>query len=220
MSCNEWNEQWVARLYGELDAGEERRLDQHVAGCAACSAKLEELERTRVLLREGTPAVPPAPRAVVLRSSAWRHPAWGFAAGLAAALVVFAAGTFAGMTTLRRPVADVGAGETRSAEDAAQRAALEQRVVSLEAELVRLASAREAQSTTLPASAERCASPEDLAAGLAKLEEQVRYDRQIDVEYLLGQMQSVERRAAGWVDETREAVRLVALSSDPRLNER
>jgi anti-sigma factor RsiW len=218
MSCNEWNEQWVARLYGELDAGEERRLDQHVAGCAACARKLEELERARVLLREGTPAIPPAPRAVVLRSSTWRHPAWGFAAGLAAALVVFAAGVFAGVTTLGRPVAEVG--ETRAAEDASQRAALEQRVVSLEAELVRLASAREARPTTLPASAESCASPADLAAGLAKLEERVRYDRQIDVEYLLGEMQSVERRAAGWVDETREAVRLVALSSDPRLNER
>jgi len=222
MSCNEWNEQWVARLYGELDADEERRLERHAASCAACSAELEALGRARALLQEGMPTVPLAPRAVVLRSSTWRHPAWGFAAGLAAALVVFAAGVFAGVTALgRQGATDHGLGQARTEtqQDAAQRAALEQRMVTLEAELVRLTSAREAQ-TTLPASAERCASPEDLAAGLAKLEQQVRYDRMTDVDYLLGEMQSVERRAAGWVDETREAVRLVALTSDPRLNER
>ena len=214
MSCKEWNEQWVARLYGELDPGEESRLERHVASCASCSARLEELERTRALLREGTPAIPPAPRAVVLRSSAWRHPAWGFAAGLAAVLAVFAAGAFAGMTALGRPEA------AGAVADSAERAALEQRVVTLEAELVRLAASREEQlaATTVPASAPRCATPEDLAAGLAKLEEQVRYDRMTDVDYLLGEMQTVERRAAGWVDETREAVRLVA--ANPRLSER
>ena len=218
MSCKEWNEQWVARLYGELDAGEERRFEEHVARCASCAAELEELERARELLRGGTPAVPPAPRAVVLRSSAWRHPAWGFAAGLAAALVVFAAGVWAGVTTLGRPsTLDAGVQQAHAAaeQDQAERAALEQRVVTLEAELVRLAASGEVR-TALPASAESCASREDLA----KLEEQVRYDRLSDYEYLVGEMQSIERRAAGWVDETREAVRLVALTSDPRLNER
>jgi len=219
MSCKNWNEEWVARLYGELDPGEEGRLEQHVAQCESCRATLEELDRARLLLREGTPAIPPAPRAVVLRSSAFGYPAWGFAAGLAAALVVFAVGVFSGVTMLGRPQGASSTLEARGGEEAAQRAALEQRIASLEAELVRLTPAGEA-STALPAAAARCASPEDLASGLAKLEEQVRYDRMTDVEYLLGEMNSVERRAAGWVDETREAVRLVALTSDPRLSER
>jgi hypothetical protein len=218
MSCSAWNERWVARHYGELDPEDERLLEEHLAGCESCRSTLEDLGRARSLLREGMPSIPAAPRTVVLRTSRWSQPVWAFAGGLAAALVVFALGAWAGLTVLggseRAVVSEPG---TRAGGEAASPAAIERRIVSLEAELARL-SARPEPEPAVPAGS--CVTPEQLEAGLSRLEQQVRYDRFGDVEYLLGEMQAVERRAAGWVDETREAVRLVALSSDPRLSER
>jgi hypothetical protein len=217
MSCSTWNERWVAKLYGELDAEEERRLEAHLAGCDSCRDTLEELERARVLLREGMPVIPTAPRAVVLRAGRWSQPVWAFATGLAAALVVFALGAWAGSSLLHRSDRPaLGPGPLVASENA-DTAALEQRIDALQAELARLAT-RPEPADSVPAAA--CVTHEQLDAGLSRLEQQVKYDRFGDMEYLLGEMQQVERRAAGWVDETREAVRLVALSSDPRLNER
>ena len=40
------------------------------------------------------------------------------------------------------------------------------------------------------------------------------------MEFLLGEMTAVEWRAGRWVDETREAVQLAFMQSDPRFNER
>ena len=44
MSCQNWNEDWVAHLYGELDADETARLERHLEDCAECS---ETLDRSR-----------------------------------------------------------------------------------------------------------------------------------------------------------------------------
>jgi len=218
MSCSTWNERWVAKLYDELDADELSRLEAHLAECDSCRDTLDELERARALLREGMPVVPAAPRAVVLRTGRWSQPAWAFATGLAAALVVFALGAWAGSTLLQRPTGPaVDAGSSLAAREASDDGALQKRIDALEVQLATLA-ARPEPADSAPAAA--CVTREQLDAGLSRLEQQVKYDRYGDMEYLLGEMQQVERRAAGWVDETREAVRLVALSSDPRLNER
>ena len=40
------------------------------------------------------------------------------------------------------------------------------------------------------------------------------------MEFLIGEMNAVEFRAAQWVDETREGVRLVAMQNDPNLSQR
>ena len=43
MPCNEWNEQWVAKLYGELDPEEDRLLTGHLESCEECRDALDEL---------------------------------------------------------------------------------------------------------------------------------------------------------------------------------
>ena len=217
MSCPQWNEQWVAKLYDELEPAEERRLEEHLAICESCRGTLDGLARSRVLLREGMGAIPAAPRAIVLRSG---RPAWAFASGLAAALVVFGLGAWAGAGVLGQPPRERATVQSGPAAEETPRVALEQRIRTLEAQLAELESATSAARTEPVQPAAECVTREQLAADLGKLEQRFKYERLGDVEYLLGEMKSVERRAADWVDETREAVRLVALTSDPRLNER
>ena len=83
MSCSEWKEHLVGRIYQEIDAHEDARLAAHLPGCAACTAELEELERTRRTLRESLPEVPLAPRVVLLAPRASRLPLLAVAASLA-----------------------------------------------------------------------------------------------------------------------------------------
>ena len=218
MSCNAWNDQWVARLYDELDPDEERSLSRHLAGCESCRDTLEELERSRTLLRESVPIVPTAPRAVVLRASPVGRPVWAFAAGLAAALAIFAVGAWSGIGTSASSDPAAVEVDTRLAADRTARETLERRIGMLEAELARRSAAQESWPGATRAA--QCVTADELAQGLTRLEQRVKYDRLEDVEFLLGEMHAVERRAAGWVDDTREAVRLVALSNDPRLSER
>lgn len=217
MSCRQWNEQWVAKLYDELEPAEERRLEEHLATCESCRGTLDDLATSRLLLREGMAAIPSAPRAIVLRPG---RPVWAFASGLAAALLLFALGAWAGAGVLGDAFeerADRGAGPTA---DETVRLALERRIVTLEAQLAELATAATETPTEPAPAAVDCVTREELAADLGQIEQRFKYERLGDVEYLMGEMKSIERRAAGWVDETREAVRLVALTGDPRLNER
>ena len=66
MSCKSWNEEWVAHLYGELDAVEEHRLTEHLGDCSECRKSLEQLEASRRMLREFAPPELAAPRVLVL----------------------------------------------------------------------------------------------------------------------------------------------------------
>jgi hypothetical protein len=96
MGCKHWKNDWVARLYDELEPDEERRLVAHLEDCAECRATLEGLNSSRELLEEGAPRVPATPRVVVLQSR-WSWPSLGaFAAGAACAALVFGLGWFRG----------------------------------------------------------------------------------------------------------------------------
>ena len=53
-----------------------------------------------------------------------------------------------------------------------------------------------------------------------QIEARINQERERDMEFLLGEMTAVEWRAGRWVDETREAVQLAFMQSDPRFNER
>ncbi len=91
----------MAYLYDECDTDERRLVEQHLAGCATCTAELEQLRGVRGALREWTPpeqalgfrvvreeTVVPGPSRWWSRG-ATRVPAW---AQLAAAVLVLAIG--------------------------------------------------------------------------------------------------------------------------------
>jgi hypothetical protein len=220
MPCNEWNEQWVAKLYDELDPEEDRRLARHLEGCEDCRHALDELGQSRELLQASSPNVPASPRVVVLRPSGLRQPLWAFASGLAAALLVFAVGLGVGYKALSaEPNAEVPQLQARIASDAEARSALEARIGALEVQLIQQASATPAE-TTPPEAVQAMVSRDQFEDGLRRLEQRVNFERARDMEFLLGEMTAVEWRAGKWVDETREAVQLAFYQSDPRFNER
>jgi len=220
MPCNEWNEQWVAKLYDELDPEEDRRLARHLEGCEDCRRALDELGQSRELLQASSPYVPASPHVVVLRPSGLRQPLWAFASGLAAALLVFAVGLGVGYKALSaEPNAEVPQAQARITSDAEARSALEARIGALEAQLIQQASATPAE-TTPPEAVQAMVSRDQFEDGLRQLEKRVNFERARDMEFLLGEMTAVEWRAGKWVDETREAVQLAFLQSDPRFNER
>ena len=220
MPCNEWNEQWVAKLYAELDPEEDRLLTRHLESCEECRHALDELSQSRELLQASSPYVPASPKVVVLRPSGLRQPVWAFASGLAAALLVFAVGLGVGYNALSAaPSDELPQLQARIVSDAEARSALEARIDALEAQLVQQASATPVEMTP-PETMQAMVSQDQLDDGLRRLEERVNYDRVRDMEFLMGEMTAVEWRAGKWVDETREAVQLAFLQSDPRFNER
>jgi anti-sigma factor RsiW len=220
MPCNEWNEQWVAKLYDELDPEEDRLLTRHLERCEECRHALDELGQSRELLQASSPYVPASPKVVVLRPSGLRQPLWAFASGLAAALLVFAVGLGVGYKALSAaPSDEVPQLQARIVSDAEARLALEARIDALEVQLVQQASATPVE-TTPPEALQAMVSRDQFEDGLRRLEERVNYDRVRDMEFLMGEMTAVEWRAGKWVDETREAVQLAFMQSDPRFNER
>ena len=218
MTCKRWNDEWVAKLYDELDPEEAQRLAGHLDECDECRQTLDELDQSRQMLQASSPYVPASPRVIVLRPSRIR-PLWAFASGLAAALLVFAAGLWMAQGMIPAPPApDETAQQARLATEAETRAALEARVDRLEQALARVddSSRQSAPPETLQAMITR----DEFENGLQKLERRVDVSRARDMEFVLGEMTAVEWRAGKWVDETREAVRMVALQQDPRFSER
>ena len=39
MVCKQWKDAWVAHLYGELEADDERQLTEHLTHCASCPSR-------------------------------------------------------------------------------------------------------------------------------------------------------------------------------------
>lgn len=224
MSCKHWKEDWVARLYDELEPAEERLLEQHLADCEECARRLDELAASRRMLREACPEVPAAPSVVVLRPRRFSGPAWAWAAGAACAMLVFALGLAAGR---RLPgAAFLGGSEPAApaaATPAAGSAALPQEF--LRARLDPLLQRIE----TLEASLASCSAEPEGEAGLtrAQFEEEIaRLERRADVkrardfEFLLGEIGAAEMRTGTYLNQTREALQMVAMRTDPRLTER
>lgn len=216
MSCPQWNEQWVAHLYGELETEEAGRLERHLETCVACREQLERLTESSRLLRRAAPVVPATPRWTVVEPRRGLSPAWAFVAGLACASVMFALGLFAA------PRLDLTAGSgpeiatldtARIVEDldrqSAQQARLERRLNAFENRLGQ-PGASTVSGITEP----------ELEARLDALARNFEDQRSADMRYLLGEITATEVRAGTWVDETRNALRFVALNNDPRFTER
>jgi hypothetical protein len=215
MACREWKDEWVAKLYDELDPLDEPVVSEHLAQCPACRATLDELAAVRSTLSTCAANEPAtiAPRVLVLRSRRM-HPAWGLGAGLAASLLVFASGLYVGgrLPEPGRTVLPVGAVLTRD-----DLAAIETRIRSLEH--------RASTSDATLQTAQRELPPNtvtdlELRAEMDRLARRMRGERALDMEFLLDELSATEWRTGKWIDETREAVRYVALRDDERLTER
>jgi anti-sigma factor RsiW len=213
MPCNEWNDQWIAKLWDELDPAEAETLERHLEGCADCRTTLAELDESRSLVRAASPAVPSGPRVILLETRPRRRPVWTYVSGVAAAVLLFVLGAWVGVQQLaprgvdREQLRSLVAAEL--AADAAERQALEGRVGELEAAL---RDADESRDHSVPQVA--AVSREEYETGLRDLEQQMRVERMRDMEFMLGEMNAVELRAARWVDETREGLQMVAMQSN------
>jgi len=223
MPCHEWKHAWVAKLYDEIDDVEERELTTHLAQCSDCRATLDDLERTRVALRtsETVAPTPAASRVVVLNTGRHRAPAWHVAAGWAASVLVFVVGLYLGS---RLPGREPIPSEARADRPAADRAtsvdlsSFEARLAALERGEAEAAAARDSQ--TRDVASEAVVTDAELGAELDRLARKLRGERARDMDFLLGEISATEWRAGKWIDETREAVRYVALRDDGRFSER
>ena len=213
MPCKSWNEEWVAHLYGELEAAEEHRLTEHLGGCSECRDTLEQLESSRRMLRDLAPAELTAPRVVVLPQQRLRQPAWAFAAGLACASVLFAVGALAGSYFSTAPVPLDVTSRPLPSGDLEQ---VSQRQQSLEARFARLERSLPDDPTQHPALMTRAQVDE----ALLRLQHRLELDQARNTQFLLEEINATEFRAGRWVDETRQAIQLVALQNDPRFRER
>ena len=66
----ESKEQLVAYVYDDLQAGERRRIEAHLSGCAECREELNELRTTRTYLALWAPPQP-ALGFRVIRGGSW-----------------------------------------------------------------------------------------------------------------------------------------------------
>jgi len=216
-ACTEWNDEWVASLYGELDTEEQARVDVHLASCASCRLTLDELSESRELLQQSIPALPAAPGVIVLQPRRTRQPLWAFATGLACAAAVFLVGAMAGPMFLspeEPPLKTTGADRTiqqpevlpasgRSLEVEREIADLrlefERRLGEIE---TRVAEPKQPKPRTDPDVLERM--------GLVQQELQAAQER--DKRFLLGEIYASELR-------TGQALQYVALASNPHLSE-
>jgi hypothetical protein len=219
MTCKDWKKEWVGRLYEELEPDEEADCAAHLAGCAECRETLDGLARARRLLHAVAPAVPDAPRLVVLRPRSRWAPAWGFAAGAACGLLAFGLGIVA--ANRAKPGADVPP-EPRTRSDeaaavsdpAAAGREIEHRLATLRERVDRL----EADAGTRSAAAG--VTPADLRQAIDAVERRFARERAGDVEYILRSLAASEVRTDTWMDHTQEALTLLALSQDPRVQAR
>ena len=218
MSCERWNDAILGRLYDEIDPDQDLALTSHLEGCAPCRASLSELRRLRVVLQENEPEVPRAPRVVVLRDTSRFRPAL-LAASLAGAALLAGAGAGAGYAVGRqgapRDVPPAATAATAPASlDAATEAFVRKEVEDRWAALTADLRAKES-SPAAPA-----LTQEDLQAALAKFERKLDGNRAEELDYMLGQIEASEVRTGARIGQTNQALRYVALASNPNVSER
>ena len=78
----------------------------------------------------------------------------------------------------------------------------------------------EAQLASYERPADSSVSPSEVDRRVESLSQRYEAQRASDMRYLLGEITATEVRASTWVDETRNALRFVALNNDPRFTER
>jgi hypothetical protein len=140
---------------------------------------------------------------------------------LAASVLVFASGLLVG----GRNAAPDGTPVTGSTDEVAiERLAtrddlsrIEERLAAIEREAASTASATEPGTALL---AESAVTDTELREEIDRLHRKLRGERARDMEFLLDEISAAEWRTGKWIDETRQAVRYVALRDDSRFSER
>jgi len=223
MSCTIWNESLTERLYGEITPEADAALTTHLASCASCRATLEGFESVRTRLREDEPLVPPRARVVVLRDRPRFRPVL-MAASLAGAVVLAGAGAGAGYALGRgdAPKATVAAASNPSAAspltEEAVRREVDRRLAAWEASHPGDARSK-GPSTVAGSTDDPLVSSSALRAEFAKFERRLDGARASDLDYMLEQIAASEYRVGSRLGKTNDALRTVALASNPYVNE-
>jgi len=214
MDCKHWNHDWIASLYDELAPEEEGRMRTHLAECTGCRRHLDELAGCRRILQEATPVVPASPRVVVLQpGSSWR-PLWSFAAGVACAAVLFAGGWFAvgGRSPIPGPVpgeaVEIAERFSLASPAAAQLLALEQRIAQLES-----------TGPETGSDVDAVLSRVQFRHEMDRLVENIDRRRSEDLSYVLQSITATQVSTGAWMDETEQALQLLALRQNPEVRD-
>jgi len=230
MSCKHWNENWVAHLYDELSTEEERALQAHLSDCASCRTQMAELADTRQMVRDASPVVPATPPVMVLRPKRLFQPLWAYAAGAASALLLFAAGLVAGYQlplTQRpeHPASTAAQPPTSGVMPAASGPEITQEQLDL---ILRRLEQLEGSAQSRPSDGDRSDAAiqqalltrDQFAEELQRMERRSDVKRARDFEFLLDEITAAELRTGAYLDETRQALHIVAVQNDPRFRER
>ncbi len=213
MSCNAWKDDWVAHLYGELQADEERELVRHLKDCSACRQTMDDLAEARRLLA-GAPAVPDVSWARATAAPTWSWRTVGaFAAGVVCAALCFGMGlvgaNYLGTPTEALPTASIVPPDP--AEPVVSAEEIEEMRRTVEVLNARLSAVEDDDPpVTLT----------DIQREISAAEKRFNRERGRDLEYLMQTMTASELRTASWKDRTNEALQLIALRQDPRFSER
>ena len=139
----------IGFLYNDCEPDERARIAAHVAVCAACAEELESLSMTREQLSAWTPPevrlgfrMSQEPTGNVRTTAWWSRPlpAW---AQLAAAVVIFAAGSVVGLMGARTSVTVLDSPPGKTSISNAALTQLEQRLDALEVAAPHLAASHE-----------------------------------------------------------------------------
>ncbi len=220
MSCMEWKEILVARVCGEIDDEESDRLSRHLSVCEECARAIGDLATTREVLRASAPDVPAAPRVVLLKPAPSRLAFLGIAAGLAAVGVLSGIGLAWSWQAREELARIVSTGEVRPAP-VVEAVSREEMETWLDTRLARFQA--ESDLTSPPARRQgpgaRPLSKPEVEALLTRMERRIDRDRVADLDYLLKEVAAAEARTGLQLGETRNALRVLALASDPRISE-
>jgi anti-sigma factor RsiW len=225
MACDEWKERWIDELYGELDPEEGRFLRSHLAACPTCREEMRELAAVREILKDAEPVVPVAPRVVILGGSRERAPVWALAAGLAA-LGLLAGLALSWSWQARTAAASLASNlaavqEKSGSEPVAPALAADEVDRRVRDGIERYLAERSSAGYQL-AGSPGAATPltaAELDARLLQLDRKIDRARASDLQYVFDQLAVVEARNTARFGETQEAIRYVALASDPTLSE-
>ncbi len=226
MACPQWKDEWVARLYDELETDESQKCDAHLEDCADCRRSLEQLAAARQLLQACDEPPLGATRLAPLPTRSVWHGTWSFATGALCALLAFALGLLVASRLPATSALPPAVGTDRAPDPGASASwATISREVERLRELQaacdrRIAALEEAPGPLQTGDGAHRLTRNQLEEELARLERRFDREREADLQALVRSMTAVEMRTGSWIDETREALQLLALRQDPRFQER
>jgi len=212
MDCASFHDHLIGRLYGEIAPDDDAALESHLGECPSCRETLEGFARVRSVLATDEPAVPRLPRVVVLRPRA-RFTIAALAASVLGAALLAGTGVGAGYALGAHGRSTPPLASNPSPPAAATPAGLDEATQRFVRDEIarRLAASQAASSSEKPAAL----SPADLQAQLAKFERKMNDARASDLDYMLGQIEASEVRTGTRIGKTNEALKNVALASNP-----